>query len=306
MSRQLPFKALKTFESVIRNGGFSRAADELHVTQSAVSHQVAALERWVGRPLFDRNGARPRVSERGETLAGALNTAFAAIEAACELARAPDVADNALTIAVIPSVASCWLIPRLSGFRRDYPEISLRVMYAIHGQAVDFGDVGLAITYSRAALVPAGVAMSKLLDGASAPVCSRSHFDANGPLDGPDQIMAGGLLHDTDKSGWTEWLSKTAGRSVVPPKGPVYEDFNLLRAAALAGQGTALCPLAVIADDLRDGRLCVLSDRTVFDDSAYYVVEPRRADPRPSAAAVFRHWLLEQAGQIEVPENSVP
>ena len=165
-------------------------------------------------------------------------------------------------------------------------------MYAIHGQSIDFRDADLAITYAKQQPSMPGSVATELLGGASAPVCSRAHFDAHGPFDGPEQIIAGGLLHDTDTSGWRLWLSIAGGHDVTPPEGPIYEDFNLLRAAALAGQGTALCPLSVIADDLRHGRLCRLSHQTIYEDSAYYLVEPRESGRSRSAINAFKKWIL--------------
>ncbi len=294
--RPLPLKALRTFEAVARKGGFSRAAEELHVTQSAVSHQVNALEKWIGRPLFDRSGTRPRLLERGEILADTLSAAFATMGAACDRARAPAIEDKSLTIAVIPSVATCWLIPRLSAFRESHSETNLKIMYAIHGQPIDFDDAELVITYASQQPEIPGVVATRLFSGASAPVCSNAFCDAHAPLEEPQQFVAAGLLHDSDQSGWRQWLSKAGSTVADPPDGPVLQDFNLLRAAALAGQGIALCPLSIITDDLREGRLRVLSDETIHDNHAYYLLE-RHGRDGASAALVFRQWLLEQIRQ---------
>ncbi len=286
MSEQVPLKALKAFESVARLDSFSRAAGELHVTQSAISHQVAALEDWTGRPLFDRSGRKPKLLPHGAMLAVSLSAAFAEITNACRLAR-QDIRENDLTIAVIPSIATCWLIPRLSAFRKENPDVNLRIMYVIHSQPLEFANSDIAIIYAHEPPKFVGAAATHLLSGASAPVCSRAFLDAHAPLDRPERIVSAGLLHDTDRSGWQQWLNVASDQPAAPPDGPVYGDFNLLRAAALAGQGTALCPLSVIADDIEDGRLVKLSDLTVHDDSAYYLME--------------KGWNC-QFGRIDIPQ----
>lgn len=308
MSGQIPFKALKTFEAVVRNGSFSRAADELHVTQSAVSHQVAALETWLGRSLFDRSGSRPRTLADADRLAATLASAFADIEEACRRAGNPETAPG-LNVAVIPSVATCWLIPRLATFKANSPEIRLHVMYAIHGQPLNFSEADLAIIFASGAPDIPGAVATKLLSGASSPVCSQSYLNTNGPLRTPARIAAAELLHDTGLSGWAKWLATATGKETHVADGPVFEDFNLLRAATLAGQGVALCPLAIIEDDLVTDRLVRLSDIKVGETSAYYLVEPKRHGSSEAAVTAFRQWLLEQAVsdvQSEPGDNNLP
>jgi DNA-binding transcriptional LysR family regulator len=146
---QPPLGALRVVEAVARHGSFSRAADELCVTQSAVSHQVRGLEAWFGAPLFARQGNRATLLPHGSELAEDLARSFGNIEAACRRARQASHAP-AITVAVIPSVAICWLIPRLGGFREIAPGTGLRIVYAIHGHAIDFRDVDVAVVFAEA------------------------------------------------------------------------------------------------------------------------------------------------------------
>ena len=108
-------------------------------------------------------------------------------------------------------------------------------------------------------------------------------------------MLAAGLLHDTDASGWRDWFDATGEPEVAVAAGPVFEDFNLLRAAALAGQGVALCALAIIADDLREERLVQLSDRLIRAEYGYYIVTQRTAEEPSGAVGRFRAWLLSTA-----------
>ena len=108
-------------------------------------------------------------------------------------------------------------------------------------------------------------------------------------------LLDAGLLHDTDASGWRAWFDATGEQEVAVAEGPVFEDFNLLRAAALAGQGVALCALAIIADDLREERLVQLSDQLIRAEYGYYIVTRRTAEGPPRAVGRFREWLLSTA-----------
>ncbi len=288
-----PLTALRAFEAVARLGSFNAAATALFVTQSAVSHQVRHLEAWLDRPLFDRSGARPRLLPQGEALARDLTLAFGGIEAACARARATG-ARRALVVAAIPSVAMCWLIPRLASFRRAHPEISIRIVYAFHGQDIDFREVDLAFTYAAVAPALPGVRTEPFLPGASVPVCNPAVAAGLSETSlSPDAMLRAGLLHDTDTTGWTDWFARAGCDLAAPLDGPVFEDFNLLRAAALSGQGIALCPAAMIRDDLEGARLVQLSQRTVLDGYGYYLHVANAVDPAMQAPrAIFRDWAL--------------
>lgn len=286
---QAPLGALRVFEAAARHGNFSRAAKELCVTQSAVSHQIRGLEAWLGSPLFDRQGNRATLLPHAETLARALRRSFADVENACHQARRAG-GPPTLTIAAIPSVAICWLIPRLHEFITLAPTTEIRLVYAFHGQPIEFRDADVAVVYGPVPPETSGTVVTRFLPGVTAPV-SAPHLGLDRSATGADMMRAG-LLHDTDASGWRAWLEAAGEPNAVVP-GPVFEDFNLLRAAALAGQGVALCPLAIVADDLREGRLVQLSERAIRSDSAYYVVVPGdRNLPSSSMVSLFRDWLL--------------
>lgn len=286
---QVPLNALRAFDAVVRTGSFKAAAAGLFVTQSAVSHQVRHLEDWLGRPLFDRTGPRPRLLPEGEDLARVTALSLDGIAAACGRLRR-DPGGQALVIAAIPSVALCWLIPRLAHFRAARPEVEVRIIYAFHGQVIDFAEVDLAFVYAVGPLATEpGVTAELFLSGESVPVCSPALAKTGG-----DAARIGGmpLLHDTDDGGWRAWFARSGLAAPARWSGPVFQDFNLLRAAALAGQGVALCPRAMIRDDLVAGRLCRLSDVSVMEASGYYLIRSASPARRDAAAAAFRDWAL--------------
>ncbi|EKE45710.1 hypothetical protein OCGS_0182 [Oceaniovalibus guishaninsula JLT2003] len=288
-----PLKALRAFEAVARLGSFAAAAEALFVTQSAISHQVRHLEDWLGAPLFDRRGPRPRLLPRGTDLARDLTLALGGIDAACDRARmhAPP---SALVVAAIPSVAVCWLIPRLPAFRAAHRDIPLRVIYSLHGRDIDFRDVHVAFTFASQTPRHPGVRAVPFLPGDSFPVCSPAYAERlNCPDPPPASFLDAELLHDSDTSHWAAWLAQAGVATARPLDGPVFEDFNLLRAAALSGQGIALCPTAMIRDDLAQGSLIRLSDITVRQDYGYYLLSAATGDDAAGRmAAAFCDWAL--------------
>ena len=289
----VPLNALRAFEAVARTGSIKAAAGTLFVTPSAVSHQMRNLEVLLGAPLFDRSGARPRLLPEGVALAQSLASAFAEIDRACA-AVGGDRKSHPLVVAAIPSVAMCWLIPRLAAFRAAHPEVNLRIIYAMHGRDIDFRDVHLAFVFGETPPARPGIRAEPFLPGRAVPVCAPrlAPDTAFAPADAVRRILSLGLLHDTDQTGWARWLAQ-AGHDGPPPDGPVFEDFNLLRGAALEGQGVALCPLAMVAGDLSAGRLVQMSDLTAGEGDRYWLLSAPIADPAQAAQArAFHDWAF--------------
>lgn len=288
-----PLNALRAFEAVARLGSFRAAADALCVTQSAVSHQVRNLEAWLGKPLFEREGNRTRLLPHGLDLANSLTSSLAEIEVACDRTRN---SSQALVIAAIPSIAMCWLIPRLSRFSAAHPGIETRIVYALHGQDINFHDVHLAFVFSRGQPTVPHVDSRFFLGGQSVPVCSPALLHSLGLKPETDaDILRLGLLHDGTPSGWKNWLQECDTSDQAVDFGATFEDFNLLRAAALSGQGVALCPLAMVQSDLDSGSLVQLSDRVTTDGSDYYLLSANSANPQVTRQVqVFRDWAMAE------------
>ncbi|MBI3674143.1 MAG: transcriptional regulator GcvA, partial [Rhizobiales bacterium] len=293
MPRLPPLNALKCFEAAARWASFSRAAEELHVTQSAVSHQIRQLEQWFGLTLFDRQGRQTVPTPKAEELARALAEAFDIMGVACKRITQSD-AGPALTIASLPSIATIWLIPRLSQFFRTHPEISVKVVYAFAHQQLNFDDYDIAILWGTGDWEDCR--KTSFLGGATVAVCNAGFLEKEGPFDAPQAMLGKPLLHDTDRIGWQTWMRAAGLKRAGPAPGPIFEDFNLLRAAALAGQGLALCPQALIRDDLASGRLVQPFATAIRHDHAYYIIEPADHQHRHAAAiAAFKDWLVGEA-----------
>ncbi len=293
VSRLPSLNALRCFEAAARSGSFSRAAEELNVTQSAVSHQVRQLEDWFGVSLFDRMGRQTIPTPKGQELARSLAEAFDIMAAAC---RRLSQSENgpALTIAALPSIATIWLIPRLSQFFLDHPEVSVKVIYAFTGQKINFDECDIAILWGPGEWE--GTRSTRLLAGNTVAVCNPNYLEKEGPFEVPQAILGKSLLHDTDRLDWQNWMRHAGLKHAGPSPGPIFQDFNLLRAAALAGQGIALCPRSLISDDLASGRLVQLFETAIKLDYAYSILEPASGSGRRTETiTLFKDWLLQAA-----------
>lgn len=283
-----PLNALKVFDAVFRHGTFYGAAEELNVTPSAISHQMRHLEEWFGTSLFDRRGKQLRFDAHAVSLATSLRLAFSDIDRACHEVRRKNK-NQQLTVAVIPSVAICWLIPRLPLFREIQPKIDLKIIYAIFGHEINFDDVDIAIVYANEKPVVPKMETVPFLSGASVPVCSQSFLNSHPNLNSAEDVAKCNLLHDTDTASWRAWLGEAYPATAGLLADIIFEDFNLLRAAVLAGQGIALCPTAIIRDDLKAGRLVQLSSRTISGEYNYFTLH--RSAEESSPVSIFIDWL---------------
>ncbi len=287
-----PLNALKVFDAVFRHGTFYGAAEELNVTPSAISHQMRHLEDWLGTELFDRRGKHLKFDSHAVSLAKSLRLAFSDIDRACQEIRRKNK-NQQLTVAVIPSVAVCWLIPRLHLFRELEPKIDLKIIYAIFGHEINFDDVDIAIIYANEKPIVPKMETALFLSGVSVPVCSQGFINSNSNPNIAENIAKCNLLHDTDTAGWRAWLGETYPTQNGTLADIIFEDFNLLRAAVLAGQGIALCPPAIIRDDLETGRLVQLSNRTISSEYNYFILHRSVAEKVP--VGIFIDWLNTMA-----------
>ncbi|MGH6904283.1 MAG: transcriptional regulator GcvA [Geminicoccaceae bacterium] len=292
MTRRLPpLSALRAFEAAARHLSFTRAAGELHVTQTAISHQIRGLEEHLGVRLFRRLPRGLLLTEEGQAYLPAVRDAFDQIDAAtAELIAAR--AGGPLTASMLPSFAARWLVPRLGRFRSAHPEIDLRISASVH--LVDFAreDVDIAIRMGRGHYP--GLRVDRLFGEALIPVCSPALLDGSRPLRRPEDLRHHVLLHDDDYTGWRLWLELAGVAGVDPRRGLTFSDSGMVVQAATEGQGVALARVALAAWDLAAGRLIRPFEVSIARDLAYYLVCPEASAERPRIAAV-RAWLLAEA-----------
>jgi len=291
MRRLPPLNALRAFEAGARHLSFTKAAQELHVTQAAVSHQVRQLEEHLGVALFRRYTRRLALTEEGRALLPAVGEAFDRIDQAVR-----DLGEGSgnrlLTVSLTHSFAGKWLVPRLGRFRQQHPEVDLRLHHS--AQPADFtrDDVDLAVRWGRGGWPNLGIDFLKA--EAISPVCSPKLLEGPHPLRKPADLRHHSLLHDYDYDDWFAWLRAAGVQDVEAYRGPILDETNVLIQAALEGQGVALTDLALVADDLAAGRLVRPFDLTLASDYGYYIVYPSGALKRPKVKA-FRDFLLAEA-----------
>ena len=292
MARRLPpLHAVRAFEAAGRHLSFTRAAEELFVTQAAISHQVKALEEWLGQPLFLRKNRNLYLTEAGQSYLGPLGMAMDEIDKATARLSTLD-SSGTLTVSVLPSIAAKWLVPRMRGFREKHPEIDVRLSPSTH--LTDFAReaVDVVLRYGRGDWH--GMRADQFLTEDIFPVCSPELLEGPHPLKEPADLKFHTLLHDDYFEDWTRWLLAAGVTDVDGEAGPVYEDSSNLLQAAIAGEGVALGRSALAADDLAAGRLVKVFDLTLPREFAYYVVAPEASADRPKVAA-FRDWVIETA-----------
>ena len=297
MARQLPpLKPLRAFEAAARHLSFTKAAQELNVTQAAISHQVKTLEDALQIQLFRRFNRRLMLTDAGQMYLPSLTEALDQIDAATHRLRANDDSGD-LKISVATSVAAKWLLPRLVRFRQKHTDIDVSV--SASDKLVDFArdDMDMGIRYGRG--VYPGLRVDLLMQDTVFPVCSPTLLQGQVPLNQPSDLKHHTLLHEewgeqAEAPDWRAWLAAAGATGVNPVRGPGYSHSNLSLQAAMDGQGVALGRSSLVGLDLEAGRLVQPFGPSLPTTYACYLVSPLAAADRHKIKA-FREWLLEQA-----------
>ncbi len=303
-----PLKAVRYFEAAARHLSFSKAAEELNVTHSAISHQIKALEEWVGQPLFDRTGRALRLTEAGRQFLPPVRSAFQQLaDAAQDLRQLCH--GGPLTVSVLPSLASKWLVPRLFDFRARHPEIEVRISATERVEQIGQGGIDIAIRYGRGKWP--NVDTELLLKDDLFPIVSPALLSGEQKLKEPRDLANFTLLSDTTWQAaqfdfWQQWLEH-AGVTGLELKsgGFAFNYSNLLIQAAIDGLGVALGNTMLASDDLKAGRLMRPFDISVPLDTGYYVVYVRDALKRPKIKA-FRDWVMDQVAPFRAEMSPEP
>jgi LysR family transcriptional regulator, glycine cleavage system transcriptional activator len=294
MPRRLPgLNALKAFEAAARCESFTRAAEELCVTQGAVSHQVKALEAELGLKLFNRERQRLIITEAGRVYLVVVRDAFDRIANGTERLLQRQNA-GALTVSTSPNFAAKWLVHRLGRFAEAHPNIDLRVSASL--QHVDFAreDVDLAIRHGDGQFQALHV--TRLCLEEVFPVCSPNLLEKGKPLRKPADLRRHTLLHVNDRQDWSRWLDAAGAVDVDVSHGPILNQASMAIDAAVDGQGVALARSALAAWDLIGGRLVRPFSLALPASFAYWIVCPKVTAKLPKIAA-FTGWLLTEAAE---------
>ncbi len=292
MGRRLPpLNAVRAFEAAARHLSFTRAADELNVTQAAISHQVKALEERLGVRLFRRLNRALELTRAGETYLPRVTAALDALAEATDAIRAAEDGRQ-LTVSVLPSFAAKWLMPRLRSLWRSHPDLDVKIVASDALADFDVDGTDVAIRYGSGQ--GAGLRADLLFHEELFPVCSPALLDGPIPLACPADLCRHTLLHELMEVDWMTWL-KAAGVTGVPVRrGPVFSHSSMVLDAAASGLGVALGRSALVNDDLTAGRLVRPFALSVPARAAYFLMCPEESSSLPKVAT-FRAWLLKEA-----------
>ena len=285
---------LRAFEAVGRKASFKRAAEELHVTQSALSHHVRHLEEELGLTLTRRLHRRIELTAEGAALSADCARGFEALAGAVRRAR-PAAEDGVLTVSVAPYFSARWLTPRLGRWWARHPKIDLRLHHAY--QPADFLDdkVHAGISWGHGNWPEAEASL--VLRGELTAVCSPAFLRKLPRKPKPADLLRHRLFYEFEAGHWQRWF---AAAGVAPGDAPSakldavrIDDSHALRRTAMDGHGAALFFRGLVQEDLRSGLLVQPFDAAIDPGSAYYLVRPR-GRPVGKNLAAFTRWLLDE------------
>ena len=293
MRRKIPsIEALVAFEAAARHQSFTNSADELALTQSAVGRQVALLEDYLGVPLFNRVKKRLSLTDVGQTYAKQVREHLERMERDTLSAMAHRDAGGILELAVIPTFATRWLIPRLPQFYAQHQDITLNLTTRAEPFMFNGTPFDAAIHFGNP--VWPGAVTQHLFGEEMMPVCSPRLMDGQTDLQ-PADLQRFTLLHQSARpDAWRQWFAQAGIYDVNAMKGQRYELFSMLVEAARAGLGVALVPRFFVLNELAGGELLVPCDLTLHNKKGYYLVYPE-CKQNSHLLEPFKVWLLDTA-----------
>ncbi len=289
MSRRLPpLNALKAFEAAARHLSFTKASEELYVTQAAVSHQIKIIEEHLGIKLFLRRNRSLLLTDEGQGYFLDIRDIFSQLIDATDKLLAMG-AKGSLTVSLTPSFAIQWLVPRLNLFNDIHPEIDVRIKAQDNDENSLTDDVDVAIYYGRGHW--SGIETHKLHTEYLVPLCSPMLFNGPKPLNEPSDLQYHNLLHDMERKNWKKWM-KTAGiRNPKVNQGPIFSHSSMVLQAAGHGQGVALGNSVLAKPDIDAGRLVIPFSHKLESKDAFYLVF-RESQSELGKIVSFKNWML--------------
>ncbi|MBB4000751.1 LysR substrate-binding domain-containing protein [Aureimonas pseudogalii] len=283
----MPLTALRSFEAAGRLSSIKNAAGELCVSQAAVSRQVADLERSIGHSLFVRLHRSVVLTDEGRQLLDVLTPSFDQIDD-CLSHLTRSMAPAPLKISVEPSFAACWLIPRLGDFQALNPDVELQIDTDSRLCGFRRSEAEMAIRWSRSATSWPRTQASRLVDVTMTPIISPLAVETGLDIRQPCDLLDYPLLHEENRSAWSEWFDQAGIKRLDGLRGPVFSDLGLLLDPVRRGHGAALIDLLFVEDDLRNGRLLRPLPQTMAY-GAYWIVARDLSQLSP-AAERFASW----------------
>ncbi|MCO7575211.1 MULTISPECIES: LysR family transcriptional regulator [Pseudomonas] len=297
MRRKIPSTAaLISFEAAARHESFTKAAQELSLTQGAVCRQIASLEEFLGVELFRRSRRGVKLTEAGLSYSRRVATQLDAVERDT-LSVMGQQGANVIELAVVPTFGTQWLLPRLKDFQQQHPEVTVNLTNRTRpflfadtpfDAAIYFGDADWSGTQSH-----------RLMGEHPVPVCSPAILGNHQQLSA-EAIAELPLLQQTTRPyAWRQWFNSQQMSIPRDMTGPRYELFSMLAQAAMHDMGIALIPAFLIQRELAEKRLVIANPQALTSIKAYYLMIPERKVESASLRA-FRDWLVNQANSYNL------
>ncbi|MDI7660314.1 LysR substrate-binding domain-containing protein [Cronobacter universalis] len=287
MRRKIPGSAsLQAFEAAARHGNFARAAEELALTESAISRQIARLEALLDCKLFDRTGSRVRLNPTGARYAVRVRETLARLDMDAQYIRGIPEGGQHLELAALPTFTSRWLIPRLGGFRERHPDITLNIAARTEPFILSGSGFDAALHFEHPAW--AGMRVTRLFEERLLPVCHPALL-TTGNLNALPRIH-----RRQNPQAWQEWANETGTALENPAQGVRYDLHEMAIAAALAGQGVALVPRRYVEDELARGALVAPWPEAVSLSKTFCLIKPAESGMNDPALAAFEQWLRDE------------
>ena len=296
MTRYPPIAALRAFESAARHLNYTRAAEELHVTQSAISHQIKHIEELWGFKLFKRKGRGIELTDRAQKLTPVINEFFSKLSKTLSEMEGSVTDEGYLRVALSQSFALKWMVPRLGDFSHQHPDVDVTIITMPLANELEFNDADIAIFYSDGQ--HQGYNVIPLLHGYSFPVCSPEFFETEiSILKKPEDLLRLPILRRLNIDAaprWRDWFAAAGVTDYSLPKGLHFPNSSMALQAAIDGQGVSLARSSHVADDMEAGRLVKLLDFYVQSDSSYNLIIPEDKIDQPSVLD-FIAWIKDEA-----------
>jgi LysR family glycine cleavage system transcriptional activator len=292
MSDLPPLAAIRVFEAVARLQNLSRAAEDLNMTQSAVSYQIKQLESYAGAPLFTRLARGVELNARGKLVAPAVARSLAELRSAFRQVR--DESGSLLVISTMQTIASSWLAPRIGKFQLEHPDLAVRL--DISSRMVDFAAEPVDVAIRSGQGEWPGHASHFLLAQTFTPVASPAYIAREGRPASPRDMLSHVLIAPSD-DWWPVWFAAAGipGVTRIPRPGIDVETQQMAARVALAGHGISLVTPGFVHDELASGQLIRLFDVAATTGANYYLVYPEETAGRRKIR-LFRDWVLKEAG----------
>ena len=292
-----PLDLLEAFEAAARHLSFTRAADELSLTQSAISRQIAALEERLEVPLFQRLHRALRLTEAGQQLHVTAGAVLQQLPCVTEQLRQTS-RQKTVVVTTTPGFAGLWLIPRLTGFTALHPDVDVRISASLKLVNLDRDGVDLAIRYC--ASTTAGPQAAKLFGEVMTPVCSPALRKQPGkPLKRPEDLQHHTLLHmeahdDAQVPEWSLWLRAMQVERLKSAGSLHFSDYDQMIQAAIRGQGVALGRIPLVSHLIKERKLVAPFGHNMASPQGYHLLRSTVSERKPEVND-FAEWLLAEA-----------